>query len=363
MGWTSGGGLEPAEGEHLAMVDHRVPIHALVHRAAAALVVWALVAACAGCAGSAAPSAGAPSAVRDERGHGSTIRRPERGAERRPVCRHRPDAGPVGRGDGRPGPDGRVRDRAGLGPGRHVHDGHGQGRDREAGGGPPPDWVASEFPSEGPEHKVTLSKGFWIDGNEVSNKDFAAFRAAGGYTNQALWSDDGWTWLGGRDAARLPLHCNGDVPDQPRTCITWYEAEAYAAWRAGRLPTEAEWEYAARGPKSTVYPWGDTFDRERANVLNSVSPKPVGSYPTGASWVGALDMSGNAMEWVADWLDTGYYTTSPATDPTGPATGEVKVEKGGWWGSNEFVARSAYRHYEDPPTYGDKHIGFRVASQ
>ena len=74
-------------------------------------------------------------------------------------------------------------------------------------------------------------------------------------------------------------------------------------------------------------------------------------------------MSGNAMEWVADWLDTGYYTSSPATDPTGPATGEVKVEKGGWWGSNEFVARSAYRHYEDPPTYGDKHIGFRVASQ
>src|SRR6478735_4537812 len=188
-------------------------------------------------------------------------------------------------------------------------------------------------------------------------------RGAGGYRNQALWSDDGWTWLGGRDATRLPLHCNGDVPDQPRTCITWYQAEAYAAWRAGRLPTEAEWEYAARGPKSTVYPWGDTFDRERANVLDSVSPKPVGSYPTGASWVGAVDMSGNAMEWVADWLDTGYYTSSPATDPTGPATGEVKVEKGGWWGSNEFVARSAYRHYEDPPTYGDKHIGFRVASQ
>jgi formylglycine-generating enzyme required for sulfatase activity len=74
-------------------------------------------------------------------------------------------------------------------------------------------------------------------------------------------------------------------------------------------------------------------------------------------------MSGNAMEWVADWLGVDYYATSPKTDPTGPATGEIKVEKGGWWGSNEFVARSAYRHYEDPPTYGDKHIGFRVASQ
>jgi formylglycine-generating enzyme required for sulfatase activity len=73
-------------------------------------------------------------------------------------------------------------------------------------------------------------------------------------------------------------------------------------------------------------------------------------------------MAGNAMEWVADWLDPGYYATSPARDPSGPATGTVKVEKGGWWGSNAFVARSAYRHYEDPPTYGDKHIGFRIVS-
>ena len=97
--------------------------------------------------------------------------------------------------------------------------------------------------------------------------------------------------------------------------------------------------------------------------MNSIAPKPVGSYPTGASWVGAHDMAGNAMEWVADWLDPGYYATSPTQDPPGPASGTVKVEKGGWWGSNEFVARSAYRHYEDPPTYGDKHIGFRVASQ
>ena len=230
----------------------------------------------------------------------------------------------------------------------------------------PPDWVTPEFPSEQPAHEVTLTKGYWIDKDEVTNAAFAAFVDAGGYTNQALWSADGWSWLGGKKASSLPLHCQGDVPEQPRMCITWFEAEAYAAWRGGRLPTEAEWEYAARGPKSTVYPWGDTFDREKTNVLNSVAPKPVGSYPTGASWVGANDMAGNAMEWVSDWLAVDYYATSPKTgltDPTGPATGTIKVEKGGWWGSNEFVARSAYRHYEDPPTYGDKHIGFRVASQ
>ena len=229
--------------------------------------------------------------------------------------------------------------------------------------GDPPPWVASEFPSEQPQHKVTLTRGYWIDRDEVTNAAFAAFVAAGGYTTRAYWSADGWTWLAGVNAARLPLHCQGDVPEHPRMCLTWYEAEAYATWRAGRLPTEAEWEFAARGPKSTVYPWGDTFENDRTNVVNSLGPKPVGSHPSGASWVGAQDMAGNAMEWVADWLDADYYKASPSTDPTGPASGTVKVEKGGWWGSNPFVARSAYRHYEDPPTYGDKHIGFRVASQ
>jgi formylglycine-generating enzyme required for sulfatase activity len=227
----------------------------------------------------------------------------------------------------------------------------------------PPDWVARALDAEAPAHRVTLSKGYWIDRDEVTNTAFKAFVDAGGYTTMAYWSEDGWVWLGERSNNGLPLHCQEDVPQNPRMCLTWYEAEAYARWRGGRLPTEAEWEYAARGPKSTVYPWGATWADDKANVINSIGPEPVGSYPAGASWVGALDMAGNAMEWVADWRDADYYKTSPATDPTGPAKGAIKVEKGGWWGSNEFVARSGYRHFEDPPTYGDKHIGFRVASQ
>jgi formylglycine-generating enzyme required for sulfatase activity len=227
----------------------------------------------------------------------------------------------------------------------------------------PPSWVVGEFAIEQPAHEVRLTSGFWIDRTEVTNAAFEAFVDAGGYTTEAYWSEPGWTWLSRRDATALPATCPGDGPDLPRRCITWFEAEAYAAWRGGVLPTEAQWEYAARGPESTVYPWGTDWDPARANVIDSAGAVAVGGYPTGASWVGALDMAGNAMEWVADWLAIDYYAQSPADDPTGPASGRVKVEKGGWWGSNPFVARSAYRHFEDPPTYGDEHIGVRIVSR
>jgi len=226
----------------------------------------------------------------------------------------------------------------------------------------PPPWVAQAIGSEAPQHKVTITRGFWIDRTEVTNASFAAFVDAGGYTAPAYWSDAGRAWLARQPSGARPAACKGSRPDDPRRCVTWFEAEAYAHWRGGRLPTEAEWELAARGPKSTRYPWGDAFDATRCNVVGATGPVPAGSYPQGASWVGAQDMAGNAMEWVADWLDRGYYAHSPAEDPKGPAEGTIKVEKGGWWGSNLFVARSAYRHYEDPPDYGDEHIGFRIVS-
>ncbi len=225
---------------------------------------------------------------------------------------------------------------------------------------PPPGFVLGELPSETPAHLVTLTRGYWIDKFEVTHRAFQAFVDAGGYTTRQFWSGAGWEWLSRQSLSSLPRFCAGSLPDHPAACLTWYEAEAYASWRGGRLPTEAEWEFAARGPDSKIYPWGSDFDPSLCNVVDAKSSQPVGSYPKGASWVGALDMSGNVMEWVKDWLAP--YSADAAVDPAGPSTGTVKVEKGGWWGSNPYVARAAYRHFEDPPDYGDPHIGFRIVT-
>lgn len=223
-----------------------------------------------------------------------------------------------------------------------------------------PGWAKSTVIYEQPQHEVCLTKGYWIDQYEVTNADFEAFVKDGGYRTAEYWSEKGAAWLKRQDVNNLPVACEDVEADHPRVCVTWYEAEAYAAWRGGQLPTEAQWEFAARGSESRVYPWGDEWDVSKANVVDSSGLIAVGAYPEGVSWVGAYDMAGNAMEWVQDWLSSTYYAKSPKDDPTGAASGSKKVEKGGWWGSNPYVARSAYKHFEDPPTYQDHHIGFRV---
>jgi formylglycine-generating enzyme required for sulfatase activity len=224
----------------------------------------------------------------------------------------------------------------------------------------PPGFARAEMKSEYPLHEVQISKGFWIDTYEVTVGSFKQFAEAGGYEEKAYWSEAGLAWLSEQSIESLKKRCSYLAENLPRACVTWFEAEAYAAWRGGRLPTEAEWEYAASGPESLIYPWGNEFDETLANIIDSPGLKPVGSYPGGVSWAGVHDMSGNAMEWVQDWVDFEYYATSPSVDPQGPETGKTKIEKGGWWGSNAYVARAAYHHFEDPPEYQDLHIGFRI---
>ena len=126
-----------------------------------------------------------------------------------------------------------------------------------------PSWAIDRITSEQPAHEVCLSSGYWIDATEVTNAAYDAFVSDAGYTTTAWWSRDGLAWLEGRDLDRLPATCGANTePDAPRACVTWYEAEAYAAWRGGTLPTEAQWEFAARGPGVARLPLGRRVGRD-----------------------------------------------------------------------------------------------------
>lgn len=190
--------------------------------------------------------------------------------------------------------------------------------------------------NEQPEHTVCFEEPFWIDIFEVTNEQLGESTC---------------------------LETSSD-PQQPRICVSWVEADAHCAARASRLPTEAEWEYAARGPDGLSYPWGEVFASENAvyqgnNRLGQ--PSIVGSRPGGASWVGALDMSGNVWEWVNDWYSRTYYDVSPEVNPQGPTAGEDKVVRGGSWDFDEDNLRLTNRFWESPDSRF-LNYGFRCAA-
>jgi formylglycine-generating enzyme required for sulfatase activity len=228
------------------------------------------------------------------------------------------------------------------------------------------DWPAvctvANFGDETPAHDVSLSS-YWIDQTEVTNGQYQTCEQGGACTPPTDTSSYYYPAYYG----------NPEFADYPVSWVTRDQASDYCSWAGARLPTEAEWEYAARGPESWLFPWGDTFDGTRLNYCDvncDAGPNdptvddgyadtaPVGSFPSGASWVGALDMAGNVREWVADWY--GPYTADPQVNPTGPANGEATVPHGGSWLDLPFLIRSANRG-GDPPDYSRHNVGFRCA--
>jgi hypothetical protein len=188
---------------------------------------------------------------------------------------------------------------------------------------------------EQPVHTVCFEKPFWIDVYEVSNEQ------TGDYGCQEY---------------------SGDL-DQPRNCITWERAQSYCQGRDGRLPTEAEWEYAARGPDALIYPYGDDF-RFSVAVYDAEQTAPVDSNPSYASWVGAYHMHDNVWEWTADWYAS-EYETRDEVDPNGPRTGIERVIRGGSWrvlSYQSYASRAAYRQKANPNGL-DELIGFRCARE
>ena len=187
--------------------------------------------------------------------------------------------------------------------------------------------------NETPRHTVCIGAGFWIDRFEITNESFQQFVRDGAFNERRYWSERGWRMHEGRRTP-YPMLKTFAEPRQPRVKITWYEAEAYAAWRGGKLPTEAQWEWAARGPDSLRYPWGNRFRDGAANMdrLDLRCTRPAGSYPNGRSWCGAEDMAGNAWEWTADGYDPYAYRRAPQLDPLTPLAGPLRVIRGGAWG-------------------------------
>jgi formylglycine-generating enzyme required for sulfatase activity len=196
--------------------------------------------------------------------------------------------------------------------------------------------------AETPVHPVRVSKGFWLGRCEVTNAQYRAYCEAIG--------------------AEFPQK-SGEPDNHPVGAVSWGEAAAYCHHHGLMLPSEAQWEYAARGPENRWFPWGNQWDGTRCCYSRRKGPNgttfPVGSFPAGRSWCGALDLAGNIQEWCQDWYDRLYYAASPEQDPEGPGSGEYRCARGGGYGNPPAEQRSAARNINYPEDQ-DLDFGFRV---
>jgi formylglycine-generating enzyme required for sulfatase activity len=206
---------------------------------------------------------------------------------------------------------------------------------------------------EQPERKVTLS-GFFIDKYEVTFAQYYRFVGTGHRKPRLA----GYLAV---DAEAIPMLMS---PFNPVTGVSWDDAVAYCGWMGKRLPTEAEWEKAARGTDKREWPWGNEKSIQKANLEGEADgfryASPVGSLKEDRSPYGVYDMAGNSMEWVADRFQEDYYRRAPSQNPPGPDAGEERVIRGASWHDALDRARTSVR-FKTGPSYRDVTIGFRCA--
>jgi formylglycine-generating enzyme required for sulfatase activity len=212
---------------------------------------------------------------------------------------------------------------------------------------------AGTYPYGDEGRTVEIRQPFWIGRYPVTNQQFAVFIAAGGYGDRQWWSNEGRAWQEVEEGAE-PRHWHDrrwNAPNQPVVGVSFWEAEAFCAWAGGRLPTEEEWEAAARGPKGLVYPWGDAWQDGICNTgeagLGLTSP--VGLFPRARQADHAIDdLAGNVWESCASFFD-----------PKSKDFPDARVLRGGSWDDDLDLARSANR-YGGLPNFRSSFIGFRV---
>src|SRR5262249_29380246 len=193
-----------------------------------------------------------------------------------------------------------------------------------------------------PDHKVWLD-AYWIDKTEVTHPRYAEFVKATGRRAP-------YHWPGGK----MPP----ELAEMPVYNVHWSDADAYWGWAGKRLPTEAEWERAARGGKEGLnYPWGDEKPTKKLALFDvQTGPQPAAQYPPNG--FGAYDLAGSVSEWCADWFDRDYYTSSPVKNPAGPPSGTYKVIRGGAWSDSAPRITVFFRNWVRP-NQRTPNVGFR----
>ncbi|UCC77739.1 MAG: formylglycine-generating enzyme family protein [Anaerolineales bacterium] len=214
---------------------------------------------------------------------------------------------------------------------------------------------------EKPAHAVFVD-GYWIGQTAVTNAQYRRFMEAGGYSKGEYWTEAGRGWLAQSGAAGPDDNPEPfDLPNHPQVGVNWFEAAAFAKWAGGRLPTEAEWEYAARGgPLTKGHRYAGSDDAN--GVAWYEGNAGYGTHPVGQkrpNELGLYDMSGNVWEWCADRYEAAYYAESPRENPQGAASGGSRVWRGGSWLDDGGAVRCATRGWFDS-YYRYYHLGFRL---